>query len=336
MRRASAPDAMYVMRDADVEPAEPTVDVVQGASVTASVPSSVRATWRMTSSTPCPTSAAAQCTTALPSAASCTRAAQKSSNPSEKQMFLKPTANPTPRRTPSPRVVLPAPPGSRIGSRGSSSGSGNGQRRRAADHLGHRQRPGDLLAGRQPVTRPHRVQEPQLDRVDVERLRQPVHLRLAREAGLHRAEPAHRTARRVVRVDGGRLDQRVLDAVRPDGEGGGVGAHGGRAGRVRAAVEQDPHVDGDEPALPGRPMLRPDPRRVTVDVTDEGLLAVVDHLHRPVGVKRQHRAWIWIERSSRPPNAPPTPPRWIRTCSGSSPRHGATWSRSTCSHCVAT
>jgi hypothetical protein len=36
-------------------------------------------------------------------------------------MFLNPTAKPTPRRTPSPRVVLPAPPGSRIGSRGSSS-----------------------------------------------------------------------------------------------------------------------------------------------------------------------------------------------------------------------
>ena len=57
---------------------------------------------------------------------SCTRAAQKSSNPSEKQMFLKPTAKPTPRRTPSPRVVFPAPPGRRIGSRGSGSGSGTG------------------------------------------------------------------------------------------------------------------------------------------------------------------------------------------------------------------
>ena len=33
------------MRDADAEPAEPTVAVVCGASVTSSVPSSVRATW---------------------------------------------------------------------------------------------------------------------------------------------------------------------------------------------------------------------------------------------------------------------------------------------------
>ena len=39
-------------------------------------------------------------------------------------MFLNPTAKPTPRLTPSPRVVFPAPPGRRIGSRGSSSGGG--------------------------------------------------------------------------------------------------------------------------------------------------------------------------------------------------------------------
>ena len=41
-------------------------------------------------------------------------------------MFLNPTAKPTPRLTPSPRVVLPAPPGRRIASRGSGSGSGTG------------------------------------------------------------------------------------------------------------------------------------------------------------------------------------------------------------------
>ncbi len=39
-------------------------------------------------------------------------------------MFLNPTAKPVPRRTPSPRVVFPAPPGSLIASRGSASGSG--------------------------------------------------------------------------------------------------------------------------------------------------------------------------------------------------------------------
>ena len=45
-------------------------------AVTSSVPSSSRATWRMTSLTPWPTSAAAQCTSAEPSSASTTRAAQ--------------------------------------------------------------------------------------------------------------------------------------------------------------------------------------------------------------------------------------------------------------------
>ena len=39
----------------------------------------------------------------------------------------------------------------------------------------------------------------------------------------------------------------------------------------------------------GRAVLRPDPRRVPVDVAGERLLAVVDHLHRPVRVEREHR-----------------------------------------------
>ena len=54
-------------------------------------------------------------------------------------MFLKPTAKPTPRRTPSPRVVLPAPPGSRIASRGSSSisGTGSAAARRITSRVGN-------------------------------------------------------------------------------------------------------------------------------------------------------------------------------------------------------
>ena len=138
-------------------------------------------------------------------------------------------------------------------------------------------------AGRQ------RVEEPELDGVDVERGRQPVHLRLGGEAGLHRAEAAHRSARRVVREHRGRLDQRVGDAVRPARERGRVGGDGGRAGRVRPAVEQDPHAHADEPAVPGRAMLRVDPRGVAMDVPREGLLPAVDHLHGAAGVQREHR-----------------------------------------------
>ena len=80
----TAPAAIHVIRDADDEPDEPTCAVEPVASTTSSIPSSVRATWRTTSVTPCPTSAAAQWIVALlPSAPSRTRAAQESSNPSE-------------------------------------------------------------------------------------------------------------------------------------------------------------------------------------------------------------------------------------------------------------
>src|SRR6266540_1285624 len=108
-------------------------------------------------------------------------------------MFLKPTAKPEPRRTPSPRVVLPAPPGSRIGSRGSSSGSGSessAQRRITSDTGG-----------------------------------EPVHLSLVREAHLDGPEAAHRSAGRVVRVHARSFDQGVRHAIRATGEGAGGGEH---------------------------------------------------------------------------------------------------------------
>ena len=164
------------------------------------------------------------------------------------------------------------------------------QRGGAADHLCHRQRARHLLPGRERVARPERVQQPQLDRVDLERGGELVHLRLVREAALDGAEAAHRAAGRVVRVDAGRLDQRVLDLVRADSEGGRVRADGRARRGVGAAVEQDPRADVDELAVAGRAVLHPDLGRVPVDVADERLLARVDDLHRPVGVQREHRA----------------------------------------------
>ena len=85
-------------------------------------------------------------------------------------MFLKPIAKPTPRWTPSPRVVLPAPPGSRTARAGAApapAGAGRGTRRITS------------ATGNEPVTScpvgsvppgRERIQQPQLDRVDVERL----------------------------------------------------------------------------------------------------------------------------------------------------------------------
>ena len=173
-------------------------------------------------------------------------------------MFLNPTAKPTPRRTPSPRVVLPAPPGNRIGSRGSSSGSGTGSAaaRRITSATGSepviRWPVGSVSPGRE------RVPQPQLDRVDVERGGELVHLRLGGEAGLHGAEAAHRAAGRVVRVDGGRLEQRVRRRrTGPTAKRGGVRGHGRRARGVRAAVEQDPHAHVDEPAVAASPGAPP-------------------------------------------------------------------------------
>ena len=205
-------------------------------------------------------------------------------------MFLNPSAKPTPRRTPSPRVVLPAPPGSRSGSRGSSSGAGgrSAAARRITSRVGSD--PVTTWPVGQAVARLERVEEPQLDGIDLELGGEQVHLRLGREARLDGPEAAHRAARRVVRVDRGRLDQGVVDAVRADRERGGVRRDGGRARGVRAAVEQDPHPHARQPSLPRRAVLAVDPRRVTVDVAGERLGAVVDHLHRPVGVEGQHRA----------------------------------------------
>ena len=251
-------------------------------------------------------------------------------------MFLKPTAKPVPRRTPSPRVVLPAPPGSRSGSRGSGSGARRLERGSGADHLGGRQRAVDPLAGRKRVARRERVQQPELDRVDPERRGELVHLRLAREAGLDGAEAAHRAARRVVRVDDRRLEPRVRHRVGAAGERGGVRADGRRARGVGAAVEQDPHLDGDEPAVARRRVPRPDPRRVAVDVAGERLLAVVDDLHRAVRVQREQRG-VDLHRdvlaaAERAADAGEVDAHPL----GGRPRHGAIWARSTWSHCVAT
>ena len=166
---------------------------------------------------------------------------------------------------------------------------GHGERGGAADDLARRQRPGHDLPRREHPARLERVQQPQLDRIDVERGRELVHLRLRREAGLHRAEAAHRAAGRVVRVHREPVDLDVVDGVRADGERARVRDDGRRAGGVRAAVDEDPHAHGDEPALARRAVLGPDPRGMAVDVADERLLAVVDDLHRSVGAQREQR-----------------------------------------------
>ena len=169
-------------------------------------------------------------------------------------------------------------------------GLGNVERGCTANDIRDRKRPGDRLTGRQRAAGPERVQQTQLDRIDVERLRELVHLSLVSEANLYRAEAAHGTARWVVRIDTRALDQSVVDRVRPDRERGRIGRDGSRAGGIRAAVEQYAHTDVDEPSVARRAVLGPDLRGMPVDVADEGLLAVVDDLDRTVRVQREQRA----------------------------------------------
>ena len=149
--------------------------------------------------------------------------------------------------------------------------------------------------------------------IDVERRRELVHLRLVREArpGRRRTRASPRTAGcscrrtcprrgRCRRGTGPRRSSRRSRSPPPSSR---------RTRRRRAGSRARTH---DEPPLARGAVLGPDLRRVPVDVAGERLLAVVDHLHGPAGVEREHaRAWIWIERSSRPPKAPPTPARWI-------------------------
>ena len=139
---------------------------------------------------------------------------------------------------------------------------------------------------REPVRQ--RVAPPQLDRVHLQRGGELVHLRLVREAGLHRAEAAHRAARRVVGVDDVGVDPRVRARRTGRTRSEAAFEHDrGRARRVRAAVEQDPRADRDEPAVARRAVLVAHARGVAVDVAEERLLAPVHHLHGAAGVERE-------------------------------------------------
>ena len=181
-------------------------------------------------------------------------------------MFLKPTAKPTPRRTPSPSRRVAGSSGQPQRVTRQLLGRRRLERSGSPDHLGDRHRAGQPLPGRQYVAGREGVQQPQLDG-SISSAAASLSIWASRgEAGLDRAEAAHRTARRVVRVDARRLDQRVVDAIRPAGERGRVRGDGRRRGRVRAAVEQDPHPHRDEAAVPRGAVLAPDARRMPVHV----------------------------------------------------------------------
>src|SRR5215210_28656 len=153
--------------------------------------------------------------------------------------------------------------------------------------LGHRGGPGHLLPERERIPWLDRVLYAELDRVHAELPRQLVHLGLVGEAHLHGAEPAHRAAGWVVGVDHVGIHQRVRHLVWAAGEAGRVGADGGRAGSVGSSVEDDARLHVDELPVAVGAVLVAHPGRVPVHVPEKGLLAVVHHLDRALGVESE-------------------------------------------------
>ena len=92
---------------------------------------------------------------------------------------------------------------------------GQGEGRRLGDAAGYRGHALDDLARDEDVAGPHRVAQPDLDRVEPAGLGQPVHLALVGEAGLHDAEAPHRAAGQVIGAHGEALDHGVLQRYGP-------------------------------------------------------------------------------------------------------------------------
>jgi hypothetical protein len=157
-----------------------------------------------------------------------------------------------------------------------------------ADHLGHRQRPFDALAGgRDEVPVVEGVAQTKLDRVHAEGRGETIHLALIGEAHLDGSEPPHGPRRGVVGSNRGGVDAYRGAPVGARGEIGGVGEDGCTGRLVGAAVEHEPRLDADEVSVSIGLVPVPHLRGVSVDVGGKGLRSVVDHLHRPPGVQRQ-------------------------------------------------
>ena len=205
-------------------------------------------------------------------------------------MFLKPTAKPTPRRMPSPWVVLETPPGISRRSTGllrASCGSGMARSSSSSSRTGAG--PVDHLAGGQARAGGHGV-DAAGSPPDPSRARTragpsgtrgrtppapPRSRAWRRRAGCWCRPPARRCGRWARRRGRTRRWR--------------VGHHRGAAGGVGASVEHHPGAHVDEPPVARRAVLVLHPGRVPVDVPEERLLARVDHLHRAAGVQGEHR-----------------------------------------------
>ena len=147
----------------------------------------------------------------------------------------------------------------------------------------------EVVAVGQDVTITEKIPPPKLRRIEGERLRDHVHVRLLGEDHLRLAGRAGMTAGDVVRVDAEAFDQEVRDPVDPGAHARATEVHARRGleGRVRAAVEKRRHVPGHEPSVVRHARAQRDDGWVT-RVAGHQLLGVAhDHLHRPPGHARE-------------------------------------------------
>ena len=237
-------------------------------------------------------------------------------------MFLNPTAKPTPRldALAAGRVAGPAGQADRVARQRLPARARAAPRpRRITSATGSE--PLDHLPGRQRVAGPSAFSSRSSTGSIPSVGRELVHLRLGGEAA-----SARRRSRASRRRAGCSCRRRSTRSARsstlygPIAKQAAFEVDGGRAGGVGAAVEQDPHA-GRRRACPSR-VARCSPRSAP-GAGGRGRRTTPRGCRRssPAGsvCRASSAPWICIERSSRPPNAPPTPARWIRTCSGVEP-----------------
>jgi len=143
------------------------------------------------------------------------------------------------------------------------------------------------LAGRCRVAGDVDIATPDVQRADVERLRDPVEVRLGGELHLRRAEPAERAVRWRVRARGPSADPDVRAAVRTAGMDRAAREHDRRQRGVGAAVHDDLDVLGEQPAVAGHAGPVPDDRRVSLGRGGDVLVPVIDHPNGSAGLDRE-------------------------------------------------
>ena len=119
--------------------------------------------------------------------------------------------------------------------------------------------------------------------------RDAVHLQFEREDRLRRSEAAKRAVRRGRGRDRLRADADVGTVVRTGGVNRPARQDDGRQRAIRAAVDDELDVHGQQPAVGVDRRAVPRSRRMPLGRGDHVLEPVVHHLHRPAGLPREQR-----------------------------------------------